>query len=220
MVQKAGNEGAFTARAQTALRVSGRGLLVLPLLWVLVACVAPAGQGVSGKPARLSLMKGEILATAPRGYCADTASSHDNGSTAVVLMGRCPGSGSDPALISVAVGAPGSSAVLKSGAKALSDYFISPPGRAALSRDGRPGSVRVSKTLLSQGALVLRVEDRNAGAYWRAVLGLKGRLLSISVMAPEGAALSEAAGRQILDATIASMQNANHGPAATAAAGE
>lgn len=217
MVQKSANPETFAVMARASGRGWGRGLLVLPLLWLLAACVAPSGPGVSGKPTTLSLLKGEILATAPRGYCADKASSHDNGNSAVILMGRCPGSAADPALISVAVGAPGSSAVLKSGAKALSDYFLSPPGRAALARDGRPGSVRVAKTLLSEGALVLRVEDRNAGAYWRAVLGLKGRLVSVSVMAPEGAVLSEAAGRQILDATIAAMQRANQGGTAAAA---
>ncbi|VDC27224.1 hypothetical protein [Pseudogemmobacter humi] len=184
---------------------------------LLAACVPATTGGGSG--ASVSFLNGEIRAVPPSGYCTDPRASHDSGQGAVILMGRCPGKGAAvPALITVTLGAPGSSAVLKNGAKALSDYFVSPPGRAALARDGRPGSVRVAKTALSEGALVLRVEDRAVGGYWRAVLGLKGRLVTISVMAPEGASLPEEAGREILERTMASMRAANRSAAAKPAA--
>ncbi len=202
--------------------------LVLAVGLGLAACVAPGpspGTAAAGSgPRSLALQGGAITAAAPPGYCIEPKASHDEGDSAVVLMGRCSGASSAaPALIAVSIGAPGSSAVLQSGAQALSDYFLSPAGRAALARDGRAASVTIRKTAIADGALILRVEDRGVGPYWRAILGLKGRLVTLSVSAPDtaagtaaetgpaGAPLDEATGRRILDRAVLAMRRANSG---------
>jgi hypothetical protein len=53
----------------------------------------------------------------------------------------------------------------------------------------------VIQTSVAEGALMLRVADRSVGEYWRAVLGLKGRLVTISVTAPD-----PETGRRLLEA--------------------
>lgn len=199
----------------------GRPALALSAALLLAACVTgpgpgPVTGGTSGDsgPRSLALQGGSITAAAPAGYCIEPVANHDEGAGAVVLMGRCSGaSQAPPALIAVSIGGPGSSVVLQSGARALSDYFLTPAGRAALARDGRASSVAIRKTAIADGALVLRVEDRAVGAYWRAILGLRGRLVTLSVTAPEASTLDEAEGRRLLDRAIAAMRRANAGGA-------
>lgn len=178
---------------------------LMAALVLLAGCVAPGTSG-GGK---MALFGGEIAVVTPAGYCVDTGASGAQDGSAVVLMGRCSGeTAAAPALITMSLGGPGSSAVLKTGAKALSDYFLSPAGRAALARDGKARSVRVIQTSVAEGALMLRVADRSVGEYWRAVLGLKGRLVTISVTAPD-----PETGRRLLEATMAAMRRANPGGA-------
>lgn len=179
----------------------------VPLAVALAGCVGMPGGAPGGGAGFLG---DSIQVAPPAGYCIDRRASHDNGQTAVVLIGKCAdGSAAVPALVSASIGPPGSSAVIRSGAKALSDYFMSPAGRAALARDGRAGSVVIRKTAVADGVLVLRVADRNLGEYWRAVMGVKGRLVTLSVTAPPGRPLDEAAGRKILDQQVAAMRRAN-----------
>lgn len=181
-------------------------------LLALAACVPVTGTG--SLPRSAAFIGGSFTAAAPSGYCIDTAASHDAGDGAVVLIGRCAdGSAALAALITLSVGGQGSSAALTPGAKALTDYFRSDAGRAALARDGRASSVRVLMATVADGALVLKVDDRNAGQYWRAILGVRGRLVTISVSAPGGGALPEPGGRALLDRAMAQVRAANAGAA-------
>ncbi|WP_225026317.1 cation transport ATPase [Xinfangfangia pollutisoli] len=188
------------------------------VLWVaglaaaLSACVPVEGPPGQALPRTASFLAGEMRVSAPPGYCIDRSASHETQTGAVVLMGRCTDADTvAPALITLSAGPVGSAQVLKSGGPALSAWFTSGPGRAALARDGRAGSVRVLKTGLSGGVFVMRVADRQAGDYWRAILGLKGRLVSISVTGTKGATLPEAAGRSLLDRAVAGFVAANGG---------
>lgn len=184
----------------------GRGLIALAVIG-LSACVAPSGAAPAS-PRRVPVQDGALVATVPTGFCFDSAASHDDPSGAVLVAGRCA-AGNEPAVISISIGVEGSSEVLKSGGRAISDWFTSPAGRAALARDGRASSVRVGKTVVADGAFLLLVTDRKAGTYWRAVLGLKGRLVTVSVAAPVGQTLDESLGRQVLDRTVAGLRAAN-----------
>lgn len=183
---------------------------------LLSACVAPGGTGggtgggTASKGGAMSFIGGEIRIEPPAGYCIHPGASSDSSDGAVVLIGECAAKGAVvPAVISVTIGGEGSAEILQSGAKALSDYFMSRPGRAALARDGNPASVVVRQTALSGGALVMRMFDRQVGEYWRAVLGLRGRLVSVSVMAPETSSLSPDQSRALLEKSITSIRAAN-----------
>lgn len=199
-------------------RAAAAAVLLLAAL-ALPACVEmeAGGTGANRSSAPVKLFGGVLVAMPPNGYCIDAKASRAEAESAVILMGKCSGASAVlPALITLSIGGEGSSGVLKTGAQALSDFFRSPAGRAALSRNGKAAAVTVSRVSLSGGALVMRVEDRSIGSYWRAVLGLRSRLVTISVSAPAGRALSEEGGRSILDQTIAAMRRANPG-AGTAA---
>lgn len=155
-------------------------------------------------------LDGAVYGAAPAGYCVNRAASQEMADQAIVLIGKCSkGSAQAPALIAISFGPPGSSAVLRDGAQALSDYFRSVPGRKALARDGRVGSVTITKASLRDGALHLRITDRTVGSYQRAFLALKGRLVTVSVQPPEGATITPEEGQRVLDATLAAVRRAN-----------
>ena len=175
------------------------------LVMCLAACVVSAGDAASTR-----VLGGAITVALPAGYCADPNSGHDDGRSALVIAGRCSATRPVPAAaIAVSVGAEGSSAILKSGAVALSDWVRSKAGRAALARDGQANSVAIRETQIWKGAFLIHLEDRNAGPYWRAAIGIKGRLIMISVNPPAQGALPLGAGRAVLEALINAIRQAN-----------
>lgn len=174
---------------------------------VLAACVAPLSGGGSSA---VKVLGGAMTAAVPAGYCIDPKASHANGGSAVIIAGRCSADRPVPAaVVTISIGGEGSAAILKTGAKALSDWARSPAGRAALARDGRASSVMVRETMLWDGAFLIRLQDRKIGPYWRAALGLKGRLVMISVSPPVQAGLPLSDGRGILERAITVMRRAN-----------
>ncbi|MFE3836006.1 hypothetical protein [Pseudogemmobacter sonorensis] len=197
-----------------ARRIPGALAKLVPLC--LAACVAGEGPPDGSLPASVAFLGGAVTAAAPPGYCIDRRASHQERDSAVVLMGRCSErSSAPPVLVTVSIGAEGSASVLRNGAGALSDYFRSAPGRAALARDGRAESVRLRQVELSDDVLMLSIYDRNLGDYRRAILGLRGRLVTISVTAPGdgggggGGSLPEAGTRTIMEHSIRAMRQVN-----------
>lgn len=181
------------------------GVLALVALGLLGGCVAPGG-GIR----QVALLDGAVTAAAPSGYCIAEGAGQRGADNAVVLMGRCSaGSGAEPAVITLSVGAAGSGGAMSDGGAALAAYFQSQDGLAALSRSGRAGDVRLLSAASSGGTFVLHVADREAGEYWRAIRPLRGRLATVSVSGAEGAPISAAEGRALLDAAVAALVAAN-----------
>lgn len=178
----------------------------------LAGCVQPA---VQDSP-KLPLLGGAIIAAAPDGYCLAPETLRQSQDGAVVLMGRCPGAGgSAPAVVTLSVGAAGSADAARVGDGALVGYFISNDGRAALSRQGRAQDVQVLEAKRSRGAFLLQVSDAAVGEYWRAITGLRGRLVTVSASGPQGRALPPARGRALVEAAVAALRQANPPPGAT-----
>ncbi|NPD14507.1 hypothetical protein HOY34_04740 [Xinfangfangia sp. D13-10-4-6] len=190
-----------------------RAVAVVALAGSVAGCVDGVASDSRGKTVSRSaaaFLGGEILVDPPRGYCVDPAASRDSSDNAVIVVNRCAKNTHDvPAVITITLGERGSAEVLKSGAKALSDYFTSPVGRAALARDGSAASVVVRQTSLAGGVLVMKMVDRAVGEYWRAVLSLKGRLVTVAVTAPETSSLSADQSRALLDQVLAGLRKAN-----------
>lgn len=183
----------------------------LAALALLAGCVTSGGDIRS-----VALLDGAVTAAAPAGYCIAPGAGRRGEDSAVVLMGRCrAGTEASPAIVTLSVGAAGSAGAMAAGGEALAGYFTSDPGRAALSRDGRAGDVAVLEAISAGDAFLLHVRDRAVGDYWRAILGLRGRLVTLSVAGPEGQPLEEATGRRLLDAAVAALRRANPDPAAT-----
>ncbi len=175
---------------------------------LLSACVPIAG-GMSGTRSA-GILNGGMTVAAPNGYCIDRAASQTMADAAVILIGRCSNSADvPPAAIAVTVGAAGSAGVLAAGPAEMASYFRSAEGRAALSRQGRADAVTVLDVSSAGGAIVLHLTDTAVGDYWRAVLGVRGRLVTLAVSAPEGQPLGAAEGRSLLLRAISSMRAAN-----------
>jgi len=182
------------------VRVGLAGLAV-----ALAGCVAPGG-GIRSVP----LLDGAVTAVAPSGYCIAPGAGRRAGDSAVVLMGRCSQrSEADPAVLTLSVGDAGSAGAMAAGGEALAGYFTSEEGKAAISRDGRAGDVRVLEAVMAGDAFLLHVADAAVGDYWRAITGLRGRLVTVSASGPDGQALPEDKGRALVEAAVAALKRAN-----------
>lgn len=174
---------------------------------------------------RVSVDGRAVVVTGPAGYCVDRAASRDGAEAAFVLLGSCAALGggrarpAGPAGILTAAIQPGPSGAGLD-APALHDlarFLQSPAGRAALSRSGQGDDVAVAQALLQGDALLLQIEDQGQAGrdqglqpgYWRAILPLRGRMVTLSALAPAQAPLSPEAGRALIEAFLARMRAAN-----------
>lgn len=180
---------------------------VLSSALFLAACVQGGGvQSSRSAP----VLQGALQMGVPAGYCIDRTASHESEDSAVIIMGRCTDSVKAlPALLTVSVGRSGTAGAMAAGGQALADFFTSPQGRATLSRNGKSSDVTVVEALSKGDAFLMHVNDAQDGAYWRAILGLSGRLISISVTGSPDLPLAAEDGRKVLDKAVASMNTAN-----------
>ncbi len=176
---------------------------------LLTACVGSAGLG--GSSAR-PVLQGAMKVAAPVGYCVDETASRESNDSAIYLMGRCDGrSAVAPALVTLSVGPAGSAGVMAAGGPELSAFFTSPEGRATLSPTGRASDVQVIEALSAGEAFLMRLQEAGHPSYWRAVLGVRGRLVSVSVKGAAEVALPAEEGREILDRAVNALRRANRG---------
>ncbi len=183
------------------------------LLLAVSACATL--DGLMGA-ARVPVLDGAVTVAAPSGYCVGPGTVEESQDTAVVLIGRCLATGLvAPAVITVSVGAAGSSGVLVAGAEALADFFATSEGRALLARSGRPQDVSVIETRAQGDVFLMHLQDIEAGDYWRAILGLNGRLITVSAQGTGRVVLASTASLKAVTHTLQAMQAAN--PAVVAA---
>lgn len=192
------------------------------------ACVeglAPAGSA----PRAITVAGGAVAVTGPAGYCVDRRASREGDGGAFVLFGTCAalsgtlaaGQPANPAVLTASV-APGAAdeAAFVASFPAMARFFGSDAGRAALSRAGKAATVRVGAASSRDGVLYLSVTDTAAERgkavqpdYWRAILLLRGHLVTLSVMSLADRPLTSAEKRQTLDAFVLRMRAANAGRA-------
>lgn len=182
--------------------------LVLALIAALLTgCVGGTG---TGSPRAAPVLAGTLSVGIPAGYCIDKAASREARDSAVLILGRCADNvRAVPAVITLSVGESGSAGAMAAGGAALAEFFTSSAGRASLSRDGRPAEVMVLQALSTGDAFILRLRDKRAGEYWRAVLGVSTRLVTVSVTGTPALPLAPDQGREVLDATLDAMRKAN-----------
>lgn len=185
------------------LRALALGLALLGL----AACL----PGLTGSgPARIALFGGSLIVAAPYGYCINPETATQTGESAVVLIGRCrDGSQAAAALVTVTVGPSGSAAVMAAGGPELAAFFTSQQGRATLARSGEASDVTISRAVMAGGDFVMLLTDRSAGTYWRAITGLRGRVVTVSAAGTDAVTLTPEAGRDVLNATLAALHSAN-----------
>jgi hypothetical protein len=182
-------------------------LTALALCSLLTACdVAPNFATARSAP----VLNGALNVGVPPGYCVDKDAGHVGSDTAVVLMGRCQNTiAAAPALISVSVGQGGSAGVMTAGGPALAGFFTSAQGRATLSREGRASDVKVIGVVGVEDAFLIHLTDRAVGEHWRAVVGIAGRLVTISVTGTQAVPLPPEDSRKVLDLALSALHRAN-----------
>lgn len=208
-----------------------RGPGVVALALALAACVA---TGTSGTRA-VAVSGGAVTVTGPQGYCIDRGATREGASGAFVLFGTCAaltgsasaGQPAQAAVLTASVGQPAAPGVdLAATLPAMASFFPSEPGRAALSRSGDAGTVSVHEVTRAGDVLYIRLSDIAVAAdqsvqpgYWRALMPVRGRIVTLTVLSPARAPLTFADQRAILDRFVARMRGANAGTGATATAG-
>lgn len=189
-----------------------------------VACVlglsaCEGGLGVSrNAPEKISLTDGMVVAGAT-GWCVDLESSRARGTNSVIVLGSCAAINQNakaprpsvPGVITVSVEAAGLQAPP---AEALEAFFGTGDGLAVLARDGNAKSVRLLESRRDGERLFLHAEDASAlpGAaneYWRALFGLNGRLVSVTLLGISGRPISPAEGMAMLQSQVDELIAAN-----------
>lgn len=196
----------------------------LAAVFALAACVPGAGLVPAGATRAVSVLGGAVTVAGPAGYCVDKGPSRDGEAGAFVLFGTCaaltgsPAAGEPayPAILTATVlpGAPGGT--FEESFAAMAAFFRSGPGRAALSRSGRADDVRLAQVLSRDRVLYLRLEDSSAVAgqrvepdYWRAILQVRGRIVTLSALGLKSRPVPAAEKRRVLDAFVARVRSAN-----------
>ncbi len=178
---------------------------------ILSACVTAGGGRSTAPPA----VPGGVALAAPAGFCLVESTRQIRDGADLAGFRRCPGTASTgtDTILTVVIGGADSALGLPVDGPEMAAYFSSDAGRRALSRRGDARSVTVHEIRRSENALLLRVTDRSQpGAVnsWRAVTGLRGRLVTLSLRNPaEGPALAPAEGEALIRRFLASMRGAN-----------
>lgn len=163
---------------------------------LLAACDGGIAVGRAA-PESITVAGSSVVVGGPRGYCVDPTATRD-GTKAFVLLGSCASIARDPlrprpdvpGIMTVVVSSdPETYVDVTRSAAALERFFRSEPGRATLSRVGQAGTVDILDVRTGGGALYVRARDTSptpvAGMddeYWRALLNVNGRLVTVSVV--------------------------------------
>lgn len=178
----------------------------LVLCQPLTAMAQKAGQQAP-LPKAVVLNGDGLKVQGPAGFCPDPVTLNQTDGAAAVLMGRCTDqSAAKPAIISVTFGRPGSAAAMASGGAEMAAFFASEAGRKSLSRRGRASDVSVTSARSVGDLFLFRVLDRGEGVYWRGMIALKGRTVSVKVSGPE---LAEDESRKLVEETAKALRRGN-----------
>jgi len=203
-----------------------RGIACLAALALLPACLAGFGPGKAVDS--IEVTRGNIAIAGPGGFCIDDATLRDRAEGAFVLLASCAAiSGARsaphpaiPGVLSVMVSAGADGVGLSAALPDIETFLTSDDGRAALSRTGDAASVTVLQSRITRGILFLNIRDDSAfdgpeiePEYWRAILDIKGHIVTLSAMVPAGQPGNGALAT--LESFIARVQRDNAPPAAT-----
>ena len=191
-----------------------RNAVLYALLAGLVSgCVAQGGSQTA--LSRQPVLAGAVMIAAPKGYCIEPGSRLERNDSALVMLGRCTGAATvAPALLTATIGTAGSGTGVARDGAALARWFQSERGRAALSDRGRAADVRIARIEGKGEVLFLHLSDQGAGGGaqaegWRAVMPLRGRLVTLTVAGLKDAPLAPEAGQRLIQAFADSLVTAN-----------
>ena len=171
-------------------------------------------------PERIELPDG-LVVSGSHGWCVDTETTQTAAETSVVVLGSCAAIANNaraprpdvPGVVTVSVDSSGGAVP---SVRQLDDFLSSEGGRAALARDGSAESVRILERRREDNMLVVRVVDRSlpaaAGAaadYWRALFGIGGRFVTVSLTGSRERPIDSADGYETLVAQVGEIRASN-----------
>lgn len=189
---------------------------------LLAGCVGFGGNGDA--PREVQVTSDQITITGPRGFCVDPTATQSTIDTAFVILGNCAAiSGSAreeqpeaPAVLTAAVASRSGGAGLTENIEALDAFFRSEDGRALLSRASDGSTVQILETRTQAGLFLLHARDTSAGDivgvspdYWRAYMEVGPRLATLTVLALEESATSDAQALATLTQFVGAVRRAN-----------
>jgi hypothetical protein len=198
--------------------------IALAALLLLQGCLAGFGSGKSAET--VAVTPSEIVIAGPRGYCIDTASLAEGREGSFVLLASCAAlSGapdapppSIPGVLSAMVSADPDGTGFADALPGIEAFLVSGSGRAGLSRAGDAESVALLQSRIAGDVLLLNLRDESAfngpeiePEYWRAVLAVRGHIVTLSAMVPAGQSGNGALAT--LEAFIARVAQENAAPA-------
>lgn len=197
-----------------------RGILTALVLLCVTACGDDplagfsAGNGVYKSQSEIIVTSDRVVLRGPTGFCVDPKSSKHRPSQAFVVFGNCAAITGDKELPQPFVNAIATATVLPSGRQvpsiadsgvALSTYFSSDAGKAALSATGDAKSIEVLDSFTRNGAFFIHAREKGqpvlpgtANTYWRGYFDVKNSMVALSVIGLKDAPLSSADGLQTL----------------------
>lgn len=208
-------------RAVTRRLAKFLGLLASSLL--LAGCLetepltAAASRGLqpASGPTRISVLNDTVSIRGPAGYCIDTEATRESDIEAFALLVRCRGTlNPAPVLSATVTGVPAPDSNDIEALRRLADFLSTPPGRAQLSRSGDPRDVTVQSLTLADRAIWILVHDVGNPSsfdptYWRAVLPISGRIVTLSVLAAQEHPMDAESGLAVLRGFVMRMRAAN-----------
>ncbi len=175
-------------------------------------------------PTSVAVSSKSVVIAGPAGFCVDKSATRDSDTTSFVLLGTCSSLSRSrdvslpdvKAVLTATVGGPGSSQESELNAATLDGFFRSEPGRNVLSRNGNADGVEVTDSFFSdQTYFVYSTETPGPNgfqpAYWRAVMDVNSRLVSLTVQGLTDEPIGPKAGLQTMTEFVNSVRNANNG---------
>jgi hypothetical protein len=217
---------ATVARPLAGCRARGRVAVLLAGLAILTGgCIenSPlAGFSGAGSSASMSesaaLLDGRLRVLGPTGYCIDTQTLRDSEGEAFALLAPCrarPNAPPAPAL-SIAVSNVEIAEGRAPAPEQIAMLVTTDVGLRTLSRSGNPDALEVPEMVERDGVLYLNILDLGGPAtlnpeYWRAILPLGGRMVTLSALTPHGQAPERAQTLDLLAAFVSRLRAANGG---------
>ena len=98
----------------------------------------------------------------------------------------------------------------------MAKFLGSPAGRAALSRSGKAASLTIAEISSAGKVMYIRASDSAPAPgqeveqeYWRALLAVRGQIVTLSVLGLKASPMSSADKRALLEQFVARVQAAN-----------
>jgi hypothetical protein len=204
----------WTSRA----RLAGALATVLALL---AGCFETEAVGRLGTraaangPGSVGVLEGAVTVAGPDGFCIDQTATRESGGQAFVLMRQCRAGRAAAPVLSVTV----TDLRVPQGDRSqqldgLATFLATDAGRGQLSRRGRASDVTIAQIQQRDEALWLLLSDIGnpegfSPDYWRVVMPLAGRLVTLSAMSLQSAPVAPDDGARVMADLIALLRARN-----------